>query len=513
MSKGVSLVDQFGRELQRSPKAWGFFEGGRTTGVQERAWGYYNGVSDWDKLLNIGEWRQLVSGSRFLFANVPIVRGALMEQARFSFPLQAHYAGKDKAAGKELEEWLYHWKQSNNIRGYPFNAHVNARVRMLARKVDGDIAATFVLRPGEFPKLQYIRAHRIGDRETPAGGILKAGPFRGMRMRNGVITDDYGATVGYRILGEKKEDDQDVSADVMFLTFNPEYADQYRGTPELLAAVKSFADLKRLRDYEMRAQQICASLTVIEKNATGTADEASDAVLRDTSATDAQKALTPAGLNVETFGEGIVRYIKAGDGSGLEAFRGDRPSSDARAWEDKIVTAALYSIGWDPNFALAIKEPGGAWARTILQKINGGIRENVGIEARDQAREDFWAISWAVKNKLVPAPSDGDLHSWEYELEALPITADSGNDEAAKREGYKLGTTTLRAIYAGQGKWWMEERAQRDVETRDLLERAKRLQADFPELSLTECINLLEQRTPNGPPAAPKEEVELKEAA
>lgn len=488
------LVDQYGRQM---PRASNFFEGGSISARQERAWGYYNGVEDWDQLLNVGEWRQLLSASRFLFANVPIVRGALMEQARFSFPLQAHYAGKDKDFGKEAEAWLYHWKQSNNVRGYPFNAHVNARIRMLARKVDGDIASVFVLRPGEFPKLQYIRAHRIGDRETPNGGVIKKGTFKGYRVRNGNITDEYGQTVGYRILGDKPADDQDLPASCVFLTFNPEYSDQYRGVPELVASVKSFADLKRLRDYEMRAQQICASLTVIEKNATGTADAASDAVLSDSTATAAQKAGTASGLVVETFGEGLVRYLKSGDGSGLEAFRGDRPSSDARAWEDKIVTAALYSIGWDPNFALAIKEPGGAWARTILQKINGGIRENVGIESRDQAREDFWAVSWAVKNRLLPEPKDGDLHSWEYELEALPISADTGNDEAAKREGYKLGTTTLRAIYAGQGKWWMEEREQREVETRDLLERAKRIKSEFPELSLAECLNLLEQRTPN----------------
>lgn len=506
MAKGSGLVDVNGRPMAPSPRAYGsFFEGGDITTRQERVWGYYNGIRDWDQLLDIGSWLQLVSASRFLFGNVPIVRGSLMEQVRFSFPLQAHYAGADRGWSKIGEEWLYEWKKNNNTRGWPFNGHVNARLRCLARKVDGDVLTVFVARPGEFPKLQFVRAHRIGN---PGGkwvdgkGILKKGDFRGKQIRNGVIADDNGQTLGYCIPpckgDEDKEDPQWLPAENAFLTFNPEYFDQYRGTPELVAAVKSFADLKRLRDYEMRAQQICASLTVIEKNATGTADAASDAVNSD--ATPGQStARTPSGLNVEVFGEGLVRYLKSGDGSGLEAFRGDRPSSDARAWEDKIVTAALYSIGWDPNFALAIKEPGGAWARTILQKINAGIRENVCIEARDQAREDFWAISWAVNQKLIPAPKDGDLYSWEYEREAMPITADSGNDLAAQREAYKLGTTSLRSIASANNEWWVELREQRDIEARDLLNRARAIMNEFADLNLTfqECLQILEQRTPN----------------
>jgi hypothetical protein len=511
-----SIVDPYGRPVRSSPGAYQFFEGSYERGQRERAWGYYNGAADWDKLLDIGEWTQLLSASRFLFANVPIVRGILMEQARFSFPLCAHYAGKDKEFGKEAEAWLYAWKQNNNVRGWPYNAHVNARIRMLARKVDGDICTVFVKRAGEFPKIQLIRAHRIGDpgpRWQDANGILKDGDYKGMRIRNGVVSDEYRRALAYCIPGEKPEETQFLPADSAFLTFNPEYSDQDRGVPEVVAAIRSYADLKRLRDYEMRAQQIYASLTVIEKNATGTADESSAAVLADTSG--ASTAGTPSGLNVEMYGEGIARYLKSGDGSGLEAFRGDRPSSDARAWEDKIVTAAIYSSGWDPNFALAIKEPGGAWARTILQKINAGINENVGIETRDQAREDYWALSWAVENKIIRAPSDGDLHSWNYEREAMPITADTGNDLAAQREAYKLGTTSLRIVASSQNQWWEELREQRDIEARDLLARARKIMQDFADLNLTfqECLQILEQRTPNAntPASSPEGPQEQKD--
>lgn len=492
--KKPCFFDQHGRPM--SPSSYSFFESGDTTARRERPFYYYYAAQGTEQLLPTGSWMQLMSSSRFLFANVPIVRGALLEQANYSFPLMGHYMGKDKKFGSRAEGLLWDWKKRNNVRRGNFNQLTNSRIRMLGYKVDGDIGTAYVIDKDGWPAIQFIRAQRIANAGEDGEGIIKKGPYKGYKLSNGIIQDDQGADVAYRVTsGPGKDEYKDISALNMRLTYRPDYSDQTRGIPHLVASIESFADIKRLRKYEMRAQQMFASQGFIEKNPSGTADEAADAILRPATGTNATG--TASGLITQTYDEGMTRYYQSGTGSGLEAFRSDRPSADTQSWEDKIVTQALYGAEWDPNFALAIKEPGGAWARTILQKIIRTIKSNCCVEADAQCREDIFALAVFIDLGLLDPPSDNDIASWEYRLGVPMITADTGNDETAKREAYKLGLVNFRDIASAGGNWWVEERDQREIEIIDLLTRIQNIQALFPELSVQECLNLFEQRTPN----------------
>jgi hypothetical protein len=486
-----TILDQHGR-----PVAFRLFEAGNTATRREHPGAFYNATQDTRDALPRGTWAQILSSGRFLFANVPIVRGALLEQAAYSFPLVPQYTGKDKAWGQEAERWLNDWHKICNVKGPPYTQHINSRIRMLAYKVDGDIGTVLTFGTSDFPLLQHIRAHRIGDRLANSQ-ILQTGRYKGKRMVNGVIANAVGRPIAFNILGDTEAEDRTISASDMFLTFRPDYSDQFRGISHLVASISDFGSIKRLREYEMRAQQLGASIGLIEKNETGSVDEAAMAITQPTSSEDPTG--TASGLITRTYEAGMTLYYKSQSGSGLEAFRNDRPSADASRFEDKIVTGALYGTEWDPNFALAIKEPGGAWARTILQKINRCIKANVWTEAQAQRREDGYAMAKAMKLGILGTPPDGNWFSWEYELGIPAITADSGNEENAKREAYKLGTCSLRDITTEKGRWWEDHRDQRELETRDLLQRAQNLRVDFPELTLSEALNLLEQRTPNGP--------------
>jgi hypothetical protein len=501
------IVDQFGR-----PLAYDFYQSGNRNVRREHPWRYYNAAYDTDTLLPTSSWSQLISSSRFLFANVPIVRGSVLEQANFSFPIEPRFVGKDKDWSKPALEWIYEWYKDCNVRGRPYNQHTNSRLRMIGRKVDGDIGSILTIDSDGLPRTQFVRAHRIGSREDLDKGLRKKSPYKNARECNGIISDDRNRPIAYHILGDNADEDQFIPANSMVLTYRPAEPDQTRGIPELCASIRSFSDIKRLREYEMRAQQLCASIAMLEKNETGTIDEAELALTgsRPESGTDATG--TPSGLVEKTYGEGMIMYFKANSGSGLEAFRSSRPAADAQAWEDKIVTQALYGSEWDPNFALAIKEPGGAWARTVIQKIVRCIGNNVSIEADAQKIEVVFALAVAIEAGVLPAPKTvSDLMSWEFALAIPLITADSGNDEAAAREAYKLGLTTLQAICGPKGSWWTELREQRHEEVVDLLKRAKTIKELYPELSMQECINLLEQRTPNATgPASPEKDTSSK---
>lgn len=506
------LFDPYGRPAS----SFDFFQGGKINGPRDRPIAYYEGANDTEELLPTANWRQLLSSGRFLFANVPLLRGALLEQASYSFPLMAQYTGRDKTTGKVdrdwgkiAEEWLYEWEKDCNVRGRPYTAHTGSRIRMLGRKVDGDFGTILTWRSKQdtFPQVQYIRAHRIGDRNCDYG-LIKTGEYKGFFQCNGVIQNDQGRHVAFRVLGPTPADDQDIPASSMFLTYRPDYADQARGISELCGSITAFADVDRLRAYEMTAQQQCAAVTFVEKSESGTADMAAEALRRTAMG---ESAADTSDLVRRVYDKGMTVHVRSGLGNGLEAFRSSRPAADAQAWEDKIVTSALYSIEWDANFAIAIKEPGGAWARTVIQKIIRGIANNVAIEAEARRLEAAYAIARAIELKILPAPKNGDWFSWEFSLGIPLITADSGNEENAQREAYKLGLTTLRAIAGRQGNWWEELRDQRQAETEDLLRRAREVQAEFPELTLQECLNLFEQRTPNGPPPqAPESETSSK---
>ena len=489
------LVDQFGR-----PVAWTtFFEGGdRFRNGDSSPMMYWNGADDTDSLLPTGTWQQALSSARYLLANFPMIRGALLEQASYSFPLEPRYCGKDKKWGKLAKAWLYEWRKNADVRGPAFDCTTSARIRLLARKTDGDIARILTFDKGDsYPRLQFVRAHRIQSVQY-GDGVVKQGRYAGRQIRNGVILNDRGGPLAYRITSQtgptrptSQTDFEDIPASSVVFTYNPDYADQSRGISELMCAITSAADLKRLNDYEMRAQQVQASQALTEDN------EAGEAPIGNAYPT----SISNGAIKVEQLEKGLTRYYRAGTGGKLTLVRPDRPGPGCEAFENRIVSRALYGIEWDPNFALAIKEPGGAWARTILQKINRAIANNQRVEARAELAEDTWALSRAVFSlRILPPPSDGDIFSWDY-TGPPRLTADSGNEENAKREKYKLGILTLEQWSAEDGAWWEETRDQKELEAQDLLLRAQRLQVQFPELTLQECLNLLEQRTPNGVPS------------
>jgi hypothetical protein len=469
---------------------------------------YWSANQDLERLLPLADWKQLMNAGRFLFANVPIVRGALLEQATYSFPLEPHYIGADLDWGRLAKEWLFYWRQNAEVRGPMYNSYTSARVRLFARKTDGDIARLLTYDEGtDYPRLQFIRAHRIGSRDyDPSSGLgkLKEGPFAGFRCYNGIILDNRGGPIGYNILGDTQDEDNQVPASDLVFTYNPDYADQMRGISELMACIKSFADIKRLREYEMRAQQIQARESLIEKNEEGEAQPGTGFFAPSAGAAPAlvtsQGTSPTSPVVVEQLDKGLTRFYRSNSGSGLELLRPDRPGPGCQEFENRILAGAFYGIEWDPNFALAIKEPGGAWARTILQKINRAIANNQRIEAQACLAEDTWALARAIKSKLIPAPKDGEFWEWDYSGPAR-LTADSGNDENAKREKYKIGALTLRKWVAEDGEWWEEIRTQKEIETRDLLVRATAIQKDFPGLKLQEVCELLEQRFPNAVPA------------
>jgi Phage portal protein, lambda family len=492
------------------PAAYYFFEGGTRRWGDTTPFWYGSGAVDTKNLLPTYTWRGLMTGGRFLFANVPMLRGALNEQANYAFPLERHWQGADEDFGVEAAHWLKNeYDPHCGLRGFPFDAEMISRLRLFGSSVDGDIMTVLATDPDTgAPRQQLVRAHRVGDRNITNGGTLPNGPFRGDRIDNGMISDSYGRNVGFLILGDKPEQDVYVSTrgepelPAGLVLFRPSYPDQVRGITEFVASLNSFEDLKRLSEYEMRAQELFASQGIIEKNETGFADETQDAIMRPVGSPPTDTTGTATGLVTETFEAGLVRYFRSGTGSGLEAFRADRPSSDAANFEARIVARAFYGLEWDPNFALMLKEPGGAWARITLTKINRRLSRIQAAEARIKHRCDLHALAHAIYVLgILPEPSDGDFFSWGYRGPAR-ITADSGNEAASKRNDYILGLRNMEMHCIEEGRDWKNNRIQKHQEAIDLLTRARAILTMFPELvTIQAAAKFVEDTNPTGTPA------------
>jgi hypothetical protein len=492
------LVDQFGRPLSYGnfyESADRFRDGDLTRAM------FYNGAQDTDKLLPIDDWQSLMESGRSLFANAPLLKGAMLEQANYSFPLEPHWAGKDKDWGKLAKEWLYYWKKQSDVRGNPYDCHTASRLRLLGWKIDGDLA-TVLVNDDKQPRLQRIRAHRIGTRDADKDSRLRDGAWKGYRIKNGVVVNNFDRMLAICVLGEKKADDQFIPESPAQLaeyggflpvrmTYNPLLFDQTRGITSLEASIRSFEAHKRWHEAEMRAQQVVARETLIEWNDAGEftpepGDLDSDGVV----------VKRAGGQPTFVSMPGQTRYYRSGSGGKLELLRPDRPGPGVMAFDDKTISEAFYGIGWDPNFGLLIKNPTGANVRLIARKVNHTLQENQRIEAETQRWEDTWALSMAIKAGELPMPKNGDFTSWDYTGPAR-ISADAANDEQAKREAYKIGLLTRRRYYGEMGWWEDEEDEQRFEETRSRLADAKKLQGEYPELTLMQCFELLEQRSPN----------------
>jgi hypothetical protein len=510
------LVDPHGRPMAAS---WTFYESAdRYSNNDDRSGWLNNGARDTDDLLPTADWRTLMEESRKLFANAPLLRGAVIEQARYAFPLEPHYVGTDREWGKLAKEWLYHWKKTADVRGFPYDCHRAARVRLISRLVDGDATRIFVKENGA-PRLQFVRGHRIGNgsQKLDKDSRLESGPWKGYRLKNGIVVNNYDRGLAICIVNpnaKSPSDDQFVPESPQQLremnglppfvqTYNPDLSDQCRGISEISVSIASLKSHKRWRANEERAQEIQSAYAITEKNDSGE----NEGAVRNTDGTKVTSA-RGSGLSVQTMEKGMIKFLRANSGHELEMLRPDRPGPGVLAFDDRTIEEIIYGMGWEPNFALLIKQPGGAWARTILRKVNGTLGEHQQLEAMSQLREDTWALSVAINTGELDAPKDGDFVSWDYQGPPK-ITADSGNEARAQMEGYKLGLITRRRIFAAEGLWQEEEDKSRLEETRSRLVDAKALLAEFPELKdINTAFALLEQRFANQQTTAPAEDLE-----
>ena len=478
---------------------------------------------DFHRALSAEGRRLLVSLGRYIAGNMATVGGILREQTQYAAAAFApQYRGDDQSWGDRAEAWLSNHHEICDIAGWPFGMRHYRRMIVAGVLRDGELGTLLTQRPGGYPQLQIIPAHRIGcsacettvdysrfrpakagetdstGRPLPANAVLDyegqligSYDWQGRTIIDGVIVDDYLTPLAYRVLAGSGLY-TDISADDLYLTYSPEYPGQLRGVSVLGSSLFDWQDVQEFRRFELIAQKAGAAISLIERTETGEAQAGADWLqLQSGGAITSGNA---TGLTSEVLDGGTIRYLRANSGQQLEAFRQDRPTSAQMTFEDRIIRNAFYSLGWSVDYGLDPTRVGGAPMRVVVERINRAVANLQGeLLRRACARYDGYALAKAMKLGLLPW--NDQWYAWHYQA-AAQLTADAKYQSDVDLQERHTGIKTLAKITAERGEDWLDVRRQREREADDLLERATRL-AERWGLPLAQALSILELSTPN----------------
>ena len=443
--------------------------------------------------------RTLMTLGRWVYSNIPIVRGALHEKAEYaSSHYLAQYTGANKAWGEMAEEFLYEHGKICDVAGWPYTARTYRRNLCIAVHRDGDAGTLLTRRADGYPQLQCIPGHRIASR--PYELTVEGGPYDGAAITDGVITNDYGAPLAYRILTGNPFDYEthtDISARDMFLTFVPTYVGQVRGFSTLGAGMFDWQDIGEWRSAEMMAQKVNSAIALVEENEAGEPAPGSD-FLVDASGGVSQPG-TPTGLQYEKFDDGLIRYFKSKTGSGLKAHIAARPTPEQDAFEAKIIRSNFAGMEWSVDFSVDPTKIGGASMRVCVDKINRSIgsdqdlildpacrryngyvlasvmeREPLNREPLNRGGDDSTIQRFNDSTSLRLLPFDPQWHKWEFQGPPQ-LTADKKYDSDVDAQEVRIGIKSRTKAVAQRGESLSDLRDLREAELDDLFTRAQRI--------------------------------------
>jgi hypothetical protein len=515
----VKLLDRYGRALPplpRRPRS-GPADIGATSGLYQTPTntgeGHFyrprqRGMAQLDSLLHTSDWLEILDLSRQLFSQLANLGYAVVQKNTYAVgdAWLPQYLGSNPTWG---EEWLHHvWLPQCNYSGMGGGWQQDLFLSGVAWDVDGDDACIFVIDEGGFPKLAYRPAHQIGTGVANADQV-KGGPFDGARISNGVIYDRDDRYLGLRLLKEgarpwEKTEWTDLPAANVDLRFEPVWRTQRRGLPKLAVALLDMMDVQDIKVFLKRGVKLANSIGLVQTNAEGEANPASDMVDEFTTDTSAQAR----DIKTEYRLGGEMMYMRAGIGEKIEEVLSKRPSGENMNFLRALERNGLLALGWfhellDPSAV------GGASVRLIQDQARHSVRARQRTLKGRVKRAILFAIGQAMSNGWLPRNGDAaDWMKWDCSMPAQ-ISVDNGYEEQADRENFVLGSETLAGISQKKGRWWEDQRRQKLAENKDLITKAKELvehskSSDDAEdgedtgLSLREAIALM-QGSSNAP--------------
>lgn len=501
------LYDRHGRALN-----YGLYPSPRREGLRNfRPRPYGAAARDTsDSYTGYDFWEHLNYG-RQLFASLPNVGGAILQKNAWAFASgwMPRFIGKNHKWGQEAFEWLRDlWMPNCNIRGEPYDFNTSLFNDGIRFDIDGDQAMLPVLdeENGNFPKLQFLPAHKITSGNT-SGDEVKDGPFRGAKIRDGIIYGRNDQTLGYRFEVDPKEYNGknyiDLSTYNAQLLYEPELSDQRRGISRMARIILDSFDYEDITHFLKRAVKLSSAMAIKKKIREGQAMPGVDPVMTEEDSGNLDSAGAPKKFDVEDIRGGEFYYLHTDED--IEEFKSDRPHPNTEAFLQRLESRGLFALGWfyhliDPS------NLSGAPTRLIQDAARKSVRTRQSTGRKRAIRAINFALAVAQENGDISRnPDPDDPYRWTFDMPA-EITVDGGNEEQADRENLKMGTTTLPIIAQKKGHNWEDIiNSNKSVNVRLVLAAKELYEETEGFISKGQALDLMSQRNPNGTQIKPGE--------
>lgn len=407
--------------------------------------------------------------SRYLYANVGFVAGAVDSMAVYSVGtgLMPQSMVSSRKTADLYESYWTEWGKICDATGR-FSIQQFQRMASTSIDIDGGIGFQMVKTDTGWPQLLAIRMNRVGS-------------LTGNDARNhgGVYVDSHGRVTGYGIREQDGEGRRIDPADFIHV-YEPKSVDDYRGMPSLTHGLNDVRDIDDLLEYTKIACKAESVMGMIIQTASGEVDDAMSVIENGY-----QKGNTPD-LPWETLKPGMIPRLK--EGEDIRSFVSNRPSPTFTGFVDYLIRNVSAGMGLPYEFIWNANAVGGAGLRSILARAQRRfeMRQEV-LKTRMLNRLWFWVISNGIKRGDLPK----DMEPWRVRWQCpARLTVDFGRESRSNLDELKAGNRSLAEDTGERGEDWQELRDQIEIETRDLLDRAKSISGGY-DLSMREAITLL----------------------
>lgn len=475
MSEVPKILDQFGREYKRPAASVRYgsrqYQYAAAEYTRER-----QDVGDWasDSKTTLSSYvrRKLLSGGRYLFENVGMVRGAIRDRATYAVgnAFTPTPAIQDSGLQKAYIDFFQEWAKAPDVTGR-CNFQGLLKLVSIAIDRDGDLGCLFVETPGGYPKLRLVESHNIGSK------------YGDQDAYDGVLTDRVGRARAYRVF-TSRDKTRDFSALNMALIYEPDRADELRGKSSLAHAINDLLDRQEILDAEKFAVKIGSKLALVLHT-----DESAETEFFGEQ-TEQQSGTTT--LTLEKLMSGAIPRLQAGED--LKAFEHNRPSNTFSGFLEDLIRNVALGLGMPFEFVWDPSKLNGTGNRVILEKVDRSIQERQATLTRFANRVWSYVCGRAFIRGDLPAVEGWNRVSWQMPKK---LSIDPGRDGRQALEEIKFGIRSSQQVAAERGIDIEDIERQKVDEARRLVTHAELLSKETGK-TFDFCFGLLRQMTANG---------------
>ena len=385
--------------------------------------------------------------ARDLVENFPEAREITRKFGNYLTPHEYSPTTGDRDYNQKVSEYFHEWCKTCDVTG----RHSFKKLVQLAaeeRPVDGDCG--FVIRrSGEGLKLQLVPSARIGN---PNAVTVESNNYF-----QGIVTDDYGQPVAYRIFRVDRNGvyfgAEDIPANQFCHYFDPFRVDQYRGVTEFHAAIQTARMLYDILQAEKAGVRFSSQQAALIFNDRGVANP------RNLFSPNPVQTLPNGQTQKNELTEvGMIRYFQNSDR--VEVMP-SRPSQAFTGFVQHLMHEIALGVGVPEGVLFGTQDYKGpsvraefAAADRVFTRHQGVLQDKVLTPIKDAVILDAIA-----RGELPPPP----LKSGETMVQGLrratsgewrfpaKLSIDVGRESAANMNENRQGAKSLQEIAAEEG--------------------------------------------------------------